>query len=146
MKTVKNVWVMCANLSGSLISSRWCQYSGGNSGITLSFDEFGHSRRVVRAICISFSNVAPSRALIDIPCKIQFRYSASFCTSQWGGISPRCWRWCRNWVSVCSCIAWRDFTVRAISREEAASVAEVLIMKHPAGVSLLVKQVAIAVK
>ena len=41
MKTVKNVWVMCANLSGSLISSRWCQYSGGNSGNTLSFDEFG---------------------------------------------------------------------------------------------------------
>lgn len=30
--------------------------------------------------------------------------------------------------------------------EEAASVADVLIMKHPAGVSLLVKQVAIAVK
>lgn len=41
MKTVKNVWVMCANLSGSLISSRWCQYCGGNSGNTLSFDEFG---------------------------------------------------------------------------------------------------------
>jgi hypothetical protein len=39
-----------------------------------------------------------------------------------------------------------DFTVCAISREEAASVAEVLIMKHPAGVSLLVKQVAMAVK
>lgn len=41
MKTMKNVWVICGNLAGSLISSRWRQCSGGNSGNTLSFDEFG---------------------------------------------------------------------------------------------------------
>jgi colanic acid biosynthesis glycosyl transferase WcaI len=42
-------------------------------------------------------------------------------------------------------MAWRDFTVFAISFDEAARVAEVLIIKQPAGVSLLVKQVATAV-
>ena len=37
----------------------------------------GHSRSVVSLIFCSFSSVAPSRALIDIPCKIQLRYCAS---------------------------------------------------------------------
>ncbi len=48
--------------------------------------------------------------------------------------------------SACSCIAWRDLMVLAISVEEAANAAEVLMIKQPAGVSLLVKQVATAVK
>ena len=62
------------------------------------------------------------------------------------GSSPCACRCCRNWVSACSCIAWRDLMVLAISVEEAASAAEVLMIKQPAGVSLLVKQVATAVK
>lgn len=67
-------------------------------------------------------------------------------TSRSAGSSPCACRCCRNWVSACSCIAWRDLMVLAISVEEAASAAEVLMIKQPAGVSLLVKQVATAVK
>lgn len=40
MKTLNNVGVIRGNLTGGLISSRWCQYCGENSGKRLNFDKF----------------------------------------------------------------------------------------------------------
>ena len=105
----------------------------------------GHSRSVVSLIFCSFSSVAPSRALIDI-----LQNTAQVLRQQ---------------LRVALC---RDFTALLPLSQKGAQrlllhgmtrfhrignlfrgrrrVAEVLIIKQPAGVSLLVKQVATAVK